>query len=56
VCEKWLKDRKEKILSLDDIKHYLKIISALSRTIEVQKKIDNAYPEVEKNILRFENN
>jgi type I restriction-modification system DNA methylase subunit len=56
VCEKWLKDRKEKILSLDDIKHYLKIISALSRTIEVQKKIDDAYPEVEKNILRFENN
>jgi predicted helicase len=56
VCEKWLKDRKEKILSLDDIKHYLKIVSALLRTIEAQKKIDDAYPEVEKNILRFENN
>ncbi|MEW6740449.1 MAG: type ISP restriction/modification enzyme [Nitrospirota bacterium] len=56
VCEKWLKDRKEKILSLDDIKHYLKIVSALSRTIEAQKKIDDVYPEVEKNILSFENN
>lgn len=56
VCEKWLRGRKEKILSLDDIKHYLKIVSALSGTIEVQKKIADTYTEVEKNILRVENN
>ena len=29
VCHKWLKDRKSKSLSLDDIKHYCKIVTAI---------------------------
>ena len=48
VCDKWLKDRKGKRLSLDDIKHYCKIVTALQKTIEIQKTIDNIYPEIEK--------
>ena len=51
VCDKWLKNRKGKRLSLDDIKHYCKIVTALKKTIEIQKAIDNVYLEVEKETL-----
>lgn len=41
VLDKWLKDRKDKHLDSDDIRHYQKIVVALVKTIEVQEKIDN---------------
>ena len=47
VCEKWLKDRKDRKLSLDDIKHYCNIVTAIKKTIEIQNKIDNIYQKVE---------
>ncbi len=50
VCEKWLKDRKERNLTLDEIKTYRKIVFAFAKTIELQKEIDNLYPEIEKKI------
>ena len=53
VCNKWLKDRKDKILSAGEIRHYCRICNALHKTIEIQKEIDIIYPEVEKNILTF---
>ncbi|MCK4396731.1 N-6 DNA methylase [candidate division WOR-3 bacterium] len=53
VCHKWLKDRKGRRLSLNEIKHYCKIITALQKTIEIQKEIDKIYPAVEKKILEF---
>ena len=53
VCDKWLKDRKGRILSLDDIKHYCKVVTALSKTIEIQKEIDHFYPEIEKGTIEF---
>jgi predicted helicase len=40
VCEKWLKDRKGRKLSQDDIRHYQKIVVALSETIRLMKEID----------------
>ena len=40
VCEKWLKDRKGRTLSKDDIAHYQKIIVALSETIRLMREID----------------
>jgi SOS-response transcriptional repressor LexA len=40
VCEKWLKDRKGRRLSKDDIIHYQKIIVALDETIRLMKEID----------------
>ena len=55
VCNKWLKDRKKRILPLDDIKHYCKIVTTLQKTIEVQKAIDNIYPEVEKETVEIKN-
>lgn len=40
VCEKWLKDRKGRTLSKDDIVHYHKIVVALSETIRIMAEID----------------
>ena len=42
VCEKWLKDRKARKLSKDDITHYQKVVVALSETIRLMKEIDEA--------------
>jgi len=48
VCEKWLKDRKERTLTLEEIQTYCKIVTALSKTIELQNEIDKYYESVEK--------
>ncbi len=48
VCEKWLKDRKERKLTTEEIKTYCKIVTALSKTIDLQKEIDKYFEEVEK--------
>ncbi|GAB1350908.1 DNA methyltransferase [Ignavibacteriales bacterium] len=40
VCEKWLKDRKGKELTLDEVQTYCKIVTALEKTIEIQRQID----------------
>lgn len=40
VCHKWLKDRKGKDLTLDEAQTYCKIVTALEKTIEIQKQID----------------
>lgn len=40
VCEKWLKDRKGRKLSAEDIQHYQKIVVALNETIRLMKEID----------------
>lgn len=45
VCQKWLKDRKGRQLSYDDLTHYRGIVAALARTIELQAAIDEAIDE-----------
>ena len=35
VCEKWLKDRRGRTLSFDDVQHYQKIVVAIRRTIRL---------------------
>ena len=44
VCHKWLKDRKGRTLSDEDILHYQKIVVALKETIELMNQIDNVIP------------
>lgn len=44
VCQKWLKDRKGRTLSNEDILHYQRIVVALQETIELMAKIDAAIP------------
>jgi len=53
VCHKWLKDRKDKILSLDEIKLYCKIVTALEKTTCLQNEIDSLYADIEKEIIEF---
>ncbi len=44
VCDKWLKDRKGRALSMDDITHYQRVVVALKETIRLMKEIDAAIP------------
>ena len=44
VCDKWLKDRKGRILTVDDIKHYQRIVVALSETIRLMDAIEERIP------------
>jgi len=44
VCEKWLKDRKGRTLSYDDIEHYRKTTEALRQTIGLMEEIDQTIP------------
>ena len=53
ICSKWLKDRKGRILSLRDIKHFCRVITALKRNIEIQKEIDKLYPKIEQRVIEF---
>ncbi|KKR76870.1 MAG: Adenine specific DNA methyltransferase, partial [Candidatus Levybacteria bacterium GW2011_GWA2_40_8] len=50
VLEKWLKDRKGIKLSLENIKHYCRMVTSISKTIEIQKEIDRLYPKVEESL------
>jgi len=47
VTEKYLKDRKGRKLSLDEINHYMKVAKAIQLTIELQEKIDDIYRKTE---------
>jgi len=53
VCDKWLKDRKGKVLSLDDIKHYCKVATVFEHTIRIQQGIDELYDEAERDVITF---
>lgn len=39
-AQKWLKDRQGRTLDIDDVKHYMNIIAALSLTDELMQQID----------------
>ena len=51
VCEKWLKDRKERRLELEEIQTYCRIVTAIGHTIRIQEQLDDLYPEVEKDLV-----
>jgi len=44
VCQKWLKDRKSRTLTYDELTHYQKIIVALKVTIQLMDEIDELIP------------
>lgn len=39
--QKWLKDRKEKTLTNDEILHFLKMIFVIIETIKLMKNLEN---------------
>ena len=42
VANKWLKDRKGRLLTFEELQHYQRVISALAETIRLQSEIDAA--------------
>ncbi len=40
VAHKWLKDRKGRLLTFDELQHYRRVIAALDDTIRIQGRID----------------
>ena len=44
VCQKWLKDRKGRTLSYDELTHYQKVIVALKQSIRLMAEIDELIP------------
>ncbi len=51
VLRKYLKNRKGRIM--EEAPRYCRIVTALSKTIEIQKQIDAIYPAVEKNLIQW---
>lgn len=49
-AQKWLKDRKSRALTNEDIEHYQKIIVALVETHRVMKEIDEILDDIKKEI------
>lgn len=44
VCPKWLKDRKGRQLTYDDITHYRNIVAALGETVTLMSAVDETIP------------
>jgi hypothetical protein len=40
VCERWVKDRRGRTLTYDDLEHYCKVVTALSETVRLMAEID----------------
>ena len=53
VLAKWLKDRRERQLNLEEIKTYCRVVTAIQRTIALQEEIDALYPEAETLIVEI---
>ena len=51
VLQKYLKDRKDRIM--DDPRYYCRIVTAIDKTIIIQKQIDQIYNEVERGLIEF---
>ncbi|SET48863.1 N-6 DNA Methylase [Oceanobacillus limi] len=41
VCEKWLKNRKHRVLSYEDLLHYQKVVSMIKESIQLGYRIDD---------------
>ncbi|MBN2076402.1 MAG: N-6 DNA methylase [Dehalococcoidales bacterium] len=44
VCEKWLKDRKGRTLTYDELTHYQKVVVGLKETIPLMEEIEETIP------------
>lgn len=46
VCEKWLSDRKGRALSYKEIETYLRVVSAIEKTLALQRALDTVCAEL----------
>ena len=51
VSEKWLKDRKGRELSSEEVAHYTRVVTAIAETISIQQFLDDLFAEVETSLL-----
>ena len=51
VLHKFLKDRRGRLM--DDPRHYSRVVTAISKTIALQEKIDAIYTQIEKEIIEL---
>jgi predicted helicase len=51
VAEKWLKDRKGRTLSSEEIATYANVVTAIAETINIQESLDELFKQVEANLL-----
>jgi len=51
VAEKWLKDRKGRTLSSEEVAHYARVVTAIAETIGIQRSLDDLFAEVETSLL-----
>ncbi|MFH0991653.1 MAG: type ISP restriction/modification enzyme [bacterium] len=51
VAEKWLKDRKGRMLSSEEITTYANVVTAIAETIKIQESLDDLFKRVESNLL-----
>ena len=51
VSEKWLKDRKGRVLSSEEVAHYTRVVTTIAETITIQQSPDDLFTEVETNLL-----
>ena len=51
VAEKWLKDRKGRELSSEEVAHYTRVVTAVAETISIQRFLDDLFAEVETSLL-----
>jgi len=47
-------ESKGRRVSLEDVRRYCRVVTALARTVEIQAEIDRLYPQVEKDTLAVE--
>lgn len=52
VAEKWLKDRKGRQLSSEEVPHYARVVTAITETISIQRFLDDLFAEVETSLLK----
>jgi predicted helicase len=52
VPQKWLKDRKGRTLSSEEVATYAKIITALAETMKIQESLDDLFKAVESSLLK----
>ena len=38
---------------LEEMKHFCRMVTAIGKTIEIQRLIDDVYPEAEKDVIEF---
>ena len=53
VLAKWLKDRNNRQLTMEEIKTFCRVVTAIKQTIALQEEIDALYAAAEEGVIRM---